>query len=283
MKWITAVSVIIIYSIVCSEAVVNSKLYYNVMYTYILFILESEDQTAISVSNSDKVYLKILQGRDGRDGLPGPRGAQGQDGKKGKDGEKGEKGDRGERGPPGPKVGGVTYTRWGKDNCTNTTDAQLVYSGITVGEWHNHQGGGANYLCLPEVPEYLNSSYEDGYAFLYGTEYRCPILPTASSEQNAPCAVCYTSTKSVQIMIPAKTTCPNTWTTEYIGYLMTEHHGHNSNKDFICVDKEAEPLPGSGADTSGALLFHVSSSCNHGIPCPPYVDNKYFTCVVCTK
>ena len=57
MKWITAVSVIIIYSIVCSEAVVNSKLYYNVMYTYyILFILESEDQTsAISVSNSDKV------------------------------------------------------------------------------------------------------------------------------------------------------------------------------------------------------------------------------------
>ena len=98
----------------------------------------------------------------------------------------------------------------------------MVYSGITVGEWTHHQGGGANYLCLPEELEYLSSSYDRGYAFLYSTaEYRCPILSTASHEQNAPCAVCYTSTKSVQIMIPAKTTCtcPNTWTTEYIGYL----------------------------------------------------------------
>ena len=253
------------------------------MYTYILFILESEDQTAISVSNSDKVYLKILQGRDGRDGLPGPRGAPGQDGKNGKDGEKGEKGDQGERGPPGPKVGGVTYTRWGKDNCTNTTDAQLVYSGITAGEGYGNTGGGVNYLCLPEEPEYLSSSFDKNFAtaFLYGTEYQIPIIPTVSNDQNAPCAVCYTSTKSVQIMIPAKITCPNTWTTEYIGYLMTERYNHNG-KDFICVDREADAIPGSGADTNGAILYHVVSTCN-GIPCPPYVTNKYITCVVCTK
>ena len=222
------------------------------------------------------MYLKLLQGRDGRDGLPGPRGPPGQEG------EKGEKGDKGERGPPGPKAGGVTYTRWGKDNCTNASDAQLVYSGITVGEWYHYTGGGVNYLCLPEEPEYLSSKSSGSTGYLYGTEYEVPVMSSVKHQENAPCAVCYTSTKSVQIMIPAKTTCPNTWTTEYVGYLMTAYYDHKANKDFICVDKEADAIPGSAANTNGALLYHVRSTCN-GIPCPPYVTNKVITCVVCTK
>ena len=159
----------------------------------------------------------------------------------------------------------------------------MVYSGITVGEDYHYQGGGVNYLCLPEEPEYLSSSFNKNIAaaFLCGTEYQMPIMSTVSTDQNAPCAVCYTSTKSVQIMIPAKITCPNTWATEYIGYLMTERYNHN-RKDFICVDREADAIPGSGADTGGATLHPVASTCN-GIPCPPYVTNKYITCVVCTK
>ena len=32
---------------------------------------------------------------------------------------------------------------------------QLVYSGITAGEGYGYTGGGVNYLCLTEEPEYL--------------------------------------------------------------------------------------------------------------------------------
>ena len=209
-------------------------------------------------------------------GSPGPRGPPG------------PPSPPGPPGPPGPKAGGVTYTRWGKFNCTNTTDAQLVYSGITAGEWYNNPGGGANLLCLPEQPEYLsNASYSSVYrSYLYGSEYEFPIMSTVkhSDHDNVPCAICYSSTKSVQIMIPAKTTCPNTWTTEYIGYIMTQHYNFKNNREYICVDKEADAIPGSrGANTDGAVVYHVVSKCNVGIPCPPYVTNKYITCVVCTK
>ena len=72
-------------------------------------------------------YLEILRGRDGRDGRdgePGPRGLPRRDGKVGP---KGEKGDMGEQGPPGSSSGGVTYVRWGRTTCPNTTGTELVY------------------------------------------------------------------------------------------------------------------------------------------------------------
>ena len=234
----------------------------------------------------DKTYIKVLQGRDGRDGLPGPQGPPGHDGINGQDGtvgQKGDKGEQGERGDSGPQSGGVIYTRWGRKDCPNTTNATLVYFGRVVGEHYTSTGGGANYLCLPEDdPEYLSASYSGDCSNLYGTEYHFPIIPTVSHSQNPPCAVCYTSTKEVQVVIPAKTTCPSSWTIEYVGYLMTELHTHKSNKDYICVDKEAQAVPGSAGGSQSALLYHVRANCN-GNPCPPYFSNKYLACVVCTK
>ena len=53
-------------------------------------------------------------------------------------------------GPPGPTTGGVVYTRWGRTTCSNTTGTQLVYTGRAAGSYHTANGGGANYLCLPE-------------------------------------------------------------------------------------------------------------------------------------
>ena len=56
-------------------------------------------------------------------------------------------------------------------------------------------------------------------------------------------------------MIPAKITCPKTWTTEYQGYLMTQHYAHKRNAVYECVDKDAESIPGSIAHTNGALFY----------------------------
>jgi hypothetical protein len=107
-------------------------------------------------------------------------------------------------------------------------------------------------------------------------------LSLANTQENVPCSICYVSTKTTHIMIPGKTSCPSTWSMEYNGYLMTAYYGHKNNKDFVCVDKDAEPIPGTRSDVNGALLYPVMASCSD-IPCPPYVPNKYITCAVCTK
>ena len=105
----------------------------------------------------------LVTGRDGRDGpagrdgLPGPAGAPGKDGHDGTIGQKGDKGERGEPGivgPPGPVSGGATYTRWGRTSCPNIAGTNLVYSGRAGKSYFSQSGGGGNYQCLPNNPEY---------------------------------------------------------------------------------------------------------------------------------
>ena len=62
------------------------------------------------------------------------------------------------------------------------------------------------------------------------------------SAHNVPCAVCYVATRSVTVMVPAKTQCPTDWTVEYVGYLMAEYRGH-SRTMYECVDKDPESVP----------------------------------------
>ena len=136
-----------------------------------------------------------------------------------------EKGKTGAVGAAGPKSGGVVYTCWGRKSCPNDTGAQLVYEGITGGSNHQHSGGGANYVCLPKVPQYMSTHVPPYYSYMYGTEYETVNgIFSGKHEHNAPCAVCYSSTKTVKLMIPARITCPLSWTIEYKGYLMSEYY-----------------------------------------------------------
>ena len=234
-------------------------------------------------------YIQIIQGRDGRDGmpgLPGIAGPPGKDGINGKDGVKGDKGEQGLQGPPGPRNGGVVFTRWGRFACPNTTGTQMLYTGKAAGSHHSHTGGGANYICLPDEPEFLPyvSGTSDFQSFLYRTEYEMfgkgPF--NHLQDQDAPCVVCYASTRVSYLMIPAKITCPITWTTEYQGYLMTERYSHARNSVYECVDKDAEGIPGSEKSINGAIFNFVQAKCINGL-CPPYDEYKELSCVVCTK
>ena len=190
---------------------------------------------------------------------------------------------QGSPGQPGDSSGGSVYIRWGRTACPNITGTELVYRGIAAGSWYNQKGGGSQYLCLPQDPKYSN--YQPGVqgnSPLYGAEYELyggSPLPNVY-QHNVPCAVCCTS-RSKLFMLPARDECPTTWTLEYSGYLMTEYKTHNRNS-FECVDKDAESIPGSGANTNGALFYHVEATCN-GLPCPPYDTQKELTCAVCTK
>ena len=236
--------------------------------------LKNNTSTGLSCNNK-QTYIEVLRGRDGRDG---------RDGVKGERGDKGEKGEKGETGPvgqAGPKSGGVVYTRWGRKSCP--TGAELLYEGITGGNRYDRTGG-SNFVCLPKVPQYMSTTVPTYYSEMHGTEYEVAndnIFP-GKHDHNVPCAVCYTSTKSVKLMIPARTSCPSSWTIEYKGYLMASYYNHKHNKVYECVDEYPESINGSGADSNVALIYFVRSTCN-GLPCPPYVNNIAITCVVCTK
>ena len=239
-----------------------------------------------SVNTSSLPYIEILRGRDGRDGLPGRDGKDGVRGDKGEPGATGpagEKGDPGVAGPPGSSRGGVVYTRWGKTSCPNVSGTELVYAGRAGGSHHTHSGGAANYLCMPDDPDYLRYGLRvQGYSYMYGAEYQTLGQPlSAVFNHNVPCAVCYASTRVAVTMIPAKTRCPSTWTLEYSGYLMSDNRNHHTTM-YECVDKNPDTVPGSAPNTNGALFYHVEASCN-GMACPPYDPQKELTCAVCTK
>ena len=233
-----------------------------------------------SVNASSLPYLEVLRGRDGRDGrdgVPGPRGPQGQ---------RGEAGATGPQGPPGPRSGGVVYTRWGKTSCPTVSGTELVYAGRAGGTWYQHKGGAANYLCMPDDPDYLRySPGVQGYSYMYGAEYQSHHGPlSAVNDHNVPCAMCYASTREAVMMIPAKTRCPSTWTLEYSGYLMAEASAWSDHHRTMheCVDKNPDSIPGSISDINGALFYHVEANCV-GMACPPYNPQKELTCAVCTK
>ena len=223
-------------------------------------------------------------GRDGRDGLQGPQGlpgpSQGVQGERGLPGERGFRGLPGVRGPGGPRSGGVIYTRWGNSSCPSVTGTQLVYSGRAAGTHYTHQGGGANHLCMPSSPQYTlrYQSGVQGNSPLHGMEYQYPVV--GANDHNVPCAVCLATTRETVMMLPARTTCPTSWTEEYEGYIMAENTDHHRSM-FECVDKSQASIPGSHANTNGALFFHVEATCN-GLQCPPYDTEKELTCVVCT-
>ena len=220
-------------------------------------------------------------GRDGRDGMPGPPGAPGRDGLPGTKGEKGDTGLTGPPGPAGPSSGGAVYTRWGSITCPNITGTQLLYHGKAGKAHYIQEGGGGNYQCLPNDPEY--STFNDrvrGGSNIYDVEYQNPVSK-GLNDHDVPCAICYVSTRATALMIPAKLTCPSGWTKEYYGYLMTERCTHKI-ATFECVDEGLVAVPGTSSDDNGGLFYHVEADCG-GSLCPPYIAERELSCVVCSK
>ncbi|XP_066300478.1 uncharacterized protein [Branchiostoma lanceolatum] len=186
---------------------------------------------------------------------------------------------------PAAGVGGTTYTRWGRTTCPSSST--LVYEGMAAGALYSHAGGGANYLCLPRDPEW--GSYQDGFigynAYLYGAEYQThnaiPFAGNGLHDHDVPCAVCHVSGRSAFLMIPGRRTCKGDgWVSEYSGYLMAEYHLH-PRSEWVCMDSEPEKR-GSPVDHDGALFYSVEGACG-SLECPPYVEGREITCVVCTK
>ncbi|PFX15796.1 hypothetical protein AWC38_SpisGene19965 [Stylophora pistillata] len=91
---------------------------------------------------------------------------------------------------------------------------------------------------------------------------RSTTTESASKENDLFIVLLLTNSRSrgSMLIMPARNDCPSGWTEEYHGYLMTEFYNHKKQRDYICVDEDAEARPGTGANKDGALLYLVEAS-----------------------
>lgn len=186
------------------------------------------------------------------------------------------------------KAGGTgeKYTRWGRTTCSG--DATLVYEGFAAGKLLYEGGSGANLLCLPKDPEWnkYTDTLEEWRGRLYGVEYEIvhnrPPYP-GFDDKDMPCVVCLTDRRATVLMVPGKVTCHTGWHKEYSGYLMSEAGSNGrTSSEYICADENLESVPGGDANLNQAVVYPVESRCG-SLKCPPYVNGRELTCVVCSK
>lgn len=199
--------------------------------------------------------------------------------------------------------GGSTYIAWGWVKCPTVTGTATVYTGWSGGGYYQHQGSGVQYLCMADVPEW--GSYNNGSqnaALLYQTEYETSGYGVNQikgvHDREMACAVCLTKKRGFMLMVPGRRTCYSGWTTEYRGFLMSSHHGHNHATEWICVYENAQRTTiHNNGNQQGSLIYVTEMECTSHVACNScpaqripqaggcarYAQNREIACSVCTK
>jgi len=68
--------------------------------------------------------------------------------------------------------------------------------------------------------------------------------------------------------ILGKQTCYSGWKAEFSEFLMTSHKVHNNNQDYVCMDKDSEPIDNDTKNNNEALFYPVRTTCD-SLRCPP--------------
>ncbi|XP_053374291.1 short-chain collagen C4-like [Mercenaria mercenaria] len=189
-----------------------------------------------------------------------------------------------------------SYIRWGRTVCPGNGSTEL-YKGFMSGTFlPSHlqigKGAGANFLCLPDTPlwdHYTNTKNND--ILVTGVEYnfnphlssaeQIKFFGTSVGRSEAPCAACQISRGS-NIMIPGRNECFAGWTKEYSGYLVAGYPGYADSSEYVCLDRRPEVVFHSGDAKAENNLYFVESHCGGTLACPPYVDGRELSCVVCS-
>ena len=177
--------------------------------------------------------------------------------------------------------------------------ALLLFKGYTEGPHKNKGGGGSDFLCLHKEPQWEN--YVDGHQYvtgsIHGVEYevfndgrphpRNNVFSEVNNDgrplqQNpGPCAACYVPDRSTILMIPARTQCPDGWTKEYGGYLVSAEEGSDRKRSsYICWDEAPEIAVGGKSQNQGDIC-PVEVHCG-SLPCSLFISGRELTCVVCS-
>nr|XP_034324969.1 uncharacterized protein LOC117689144 [Crassostrea gigas] len=119
---------------------------------------------------------------------------------------------------------------------------------------------------------------------IYGSEYEFSYKNVARND-DVPCAVCYDVYATTSVMIPGKIVCPSHWTKQFDGFLSSgSHYTDQTGGEYLCLDRDPEYATegASQQDYNGRVFYPVEAVCG-SLPCPPYENGKYVSCVVCTK
>ncbi|XP_062596392.1 short-chain collagen C4-like [Saccostrea cucullata] len=177
--------------------------------------------------------------------------------------------------------GTPTYVRWGRSTCNN--GSKLLYVGQAGGTFYNSKGGAANPLCLTYDVLWGYRTKSPHSARLHGAEYETNFWGPNFDDTDVPCAVCQLKISTHVLMIPGRNKCLKGWTEEYHGYLSSEtHSGDRSRGFYTCVDESPEQIKGGSGNANGFLFYDVVAKCG-SLKCPPYINNKPITCVVCSQ
>jgi hypothetical protein len=165
------------------------------------------------------------------------------------------------------------------------THASLLITGFAAGDFYSSKASTTNTLCLPHDPDAAPAGvpFNDVGGRIHGSEYEFDFKNVAWND-DVPCVTCYT-TQAVSIMIPAKTSCPSSWTKQYAGFLTSGgHYSDQYGAEYLCVDGDPEYMTDGARQVNhqGRLFYPVHSVCG-SLPCPPYKNSQNLGCVVCTK
>ena len=112
-----------------------------------------------------------------------------------------------------PSYSGATYIRWGRLSCPPSSD--MIYRGQMAGPDIYSSGGGSNYQCLPDDPEYSSYRVPATKSSLRNIVYiESPnIYGVNLHVQRVPCIACESQRRVTLMMIPGKIRCPTSdWT-----------------------------------------------------------------------
>ena len=173
-----------------------------------------------------------------------------------------------------------------------------MVTGYAGGSGHREVAGLAEYICLPENPQWKEyRSGLQGQAYVYGAEYQTRegynsdyFFDLSNNngqtlfQHDVPCVLCRVTGRGNVFTFPALNECPDEWHFEYGGYLMAPSLIDNQKQQAkpICMDEAPEVVRGGQANRNGALFYMVEARCG-SLPCPNYVEGRELTCTVCTR
>jgi hypothetical protein len=151
---------------------------------------------------------------------------------------------------------GPTYVRWGRRSCP--TSAVELY----VGHAANGPGtpcagansvecraGGYNFVCLHGAPQYddqnehwisVTRTGERLFRVEYSTRMSSLWQLWDLHNEDVPCAVCQSTHSLAVLMQPGSAQCPQAWSAEYTGFIMSEPQAGHRKTENVCVDEQPE-------------------------------------------
>jgi hypothetical protein len=167
-----------------------------------------------------------------------------------------------------------------------------LIAGFVGGSSHTDSGAAVDHLCLTNDPQWgiydskVNAHPLIGGALFHFWDIGVPNSPFDFDKYNlhqVACSVCMKRRRVSTIVIPTRKDCYGDWVKEYNGYLYAGHPEHGAASEYICMDETPDVLNKSSTWSGKKLLYPVMVNCNGAIPCPPYVNGREVTCVVCSR